>query len=133
MWEKGKGGVGLWGAEQGSDLDVGHFKLGTGRPSGDIRWALKRPQRRALIVRAGIHLASAFPAFPEQAVPHGAPSDGGEDSVFSPPSLYPHTRMLNPELPVSAKWFKSSEGSLEQSHPGGTFQSTPGAGREISG
>lgn len=27
----------------------------------------------------------------------------GEESVFSAPSLYPHTRMLNPELPVSAK------------------------------
>lgn len=92
VWEKGKGGVGFWGAEQGSDLDLGHFKLETGRPGGDIRWALKRPRRRVLIVRAGIHLASAFPPFPEQAVPHGAPSDeGGGKCLLSPQPLSSHS------------------------------------------
>lgn len=70
--------MGLWGEEQGYELDLGHLKRESGHPRGDMKQVSKRPPTsrvRDPIAAAGIPLASVVPPFPSQVVPHRVPSD----------------------------------------------------------
>lgn len=67
-WAKGGG---LWGGEQGSDLNLGPFKFETGPPCGDVKQAFRRPptQRTQHPGVTPAFLPSPAPVVPIESLP----------------------------------------------------------------